>query len=149
MRAVVQRVREARIRVGEDELARMGRGLLALVGVARGDDSEAARGLARRLVALRVFEDDSGRMSRSLLQVGGALGVVSNFTLLGDTRQGRRPSFTAAAPADQAAPLLDLLVEEAREQGVTVVTGRFRSTMEVELTNTGPVTLLIDSDRHF
>ena len=127
----------------------MGAGLLALVGVAVGDDAATARELARKLVHLRVFEDPQERMNCSLLDCGLALGVVSQFTLLGDVRKGRRPSFSAAAPAEHAEPLIDRVVECARAEGVTVVTGQFRAAMKVELVNEGPVTLLIDTDRHF
>ncbi len=149
MRAVAQRVRTARIRVGKETVAEMGPGLLALVGVGRDDDVEAARELARRLVHLRVLEGEAGRMNRSLLEGGGTLGVVSQFTLFGDARKGRRPSFVDAAPADQAGPLVETLVHAARELGVPVVTGRFGAMMEVELVNAGPVTLLLDTEKRF
>jgi len=149
MRAVAQRVRSARIEVGGDEVASMAEGLLALVGVAADDAIDDARELARKLVHLRVFADEQGRMNRSLLDVGGTLGVVSQFTLLGDARQGRRPSFVAAAPGEVAEPLIDRLVEVARSEGVRVVTGRFGANMEVSLVNAGPVTLLLDTRRTF
>jgi len=149
VRAVVQRVSRATIRVGAEELGRLERGLLALVGVGRADDEASAAELARRMVGLRVFEDADGRMNRSLLEVGGALGVVSQFTLLGDARRGRRPSFTDAAEPARAAALLDVLVARARELGARVVTGRFRARMEVELVNEGPVTILLDTQRRF
>jgi D-tyrosyl-tRNA(Tyr) deacylase len=145
----VQRVSSARIRVGSESVAEMGAGLLALVGVARGDGAEAARELAQRLVALRIFEDADGRMNRSLLEVGGALGLVSQFTLLGDARRGRRPAFTAAAPGAEAEPLFEAVVAEARALGAPVVTGRFGARMEVELVNAGPVTLLLDTEKRF
>jgi D-tyrosyl-tRNA(Tyr) deacylase len=149
VRAVVQRVRSARVRVADETVAEMGGGLLALVGVARGDGPEQARELARKLVHLRVFEDADGRMNRGLLETGGTLGVVSQFTLLGDARQGRRPSFVDAAPAEEAEPLVEALEEEARRAGAPVVTGRFRTRMEVELVNAGPVTLLLDTEKRF
>lgn len=149
MRAVVQRVRAARVSVGEETVAEMGAGLLALVGVARGDGAEQARALARKLVHLRVLEDEEGRMNRSLLETGGTLGVVSQFTLLGDAREGRRPSFTQAAPPEEAEPLVETLAEEARRAGAPVVTGRFRAHMQVELLNDGPVTLLLDTEKRF
>jgi D-tyrosyl-tRNA(Tyr) deacylase len=149
VRAVVQRVSRAAIRVGAEEVGRLERGLLALVGVGRADDEAAAGELARRVVGLRVFEDAEGRMNRSLLEVGGALGVVSQFTLLGDARRGRRPSFTEAAEPARAAALLDVLVARARELGARVVTGRFRAHMEVELVNDGPVTILLDTEKRF
>ena len=145
----MQRVSGARIRVGHETVGSMGAGLLALVGVSRTDDSTQARDLARRLVELRVFADVDGRMNRSLLEAGGSLGVVSQFTLLGDARRGRRPSFGAAAPAAQAEPLIDQLVEAARGLGVEVTTGRFQAHMEVELVNDGPVTILLDTEKAF
>jgi D-tyrosyl-tRNA(Tyr) deacylase len=135
--------------VGPEIVGEMGAGLLALVGVSRTDDVGQARELARRLVELRVFADDEGRMNRSLLEVGGALGIVSQFTLLGDTRRGRRPSYGGAAPAAQAEPLVQSLVEAARALGAEVVTGRFQAHMEVELVNDGPVTLLLDTEKAF
>jgi D-tyrosyl-tRNA(Tyr) deacylase len=135
--------------VGAEIVGEMGAGLLALVGVSRTDDVGQARELARRLVELRVFADDEGRMNRSLLEVGGALGIVSQFTLLGDTRRGRRPSYGGAAPAAQAEPLVQSLVEAARALGAEVVTGRFQAHMEVELVNDGPVTLLLDTEKAF
>ena len=149
MRAVAQRVRRARVVVGSEVVGEMQAGLLALVGVARGDDEACADELARKLVQLRVFEDEAGRMNRSLLDCGYALGVVSQFTLLGDVRKGRRPSFGDAAPPERAEPLLTRVAERARALGVTVVTGRFRAAMQVELVNDGPVTLLIDTDGRF
>lgn len=149
MRAVVQRVLRARVRAGGETLAEMGEGLLALVGVARGDDEAAARELARRILNLRVFDDADGRMNRSLLETGGALGLVSQFTLHGDARKGRRPSYAEAAPAERAEPLLEVLAAAARAEGVSVVTGRFRASMEVELVNAGPVTILLDTDKRF
>jgi D-tyrosyl-tRNA(Tyr) deacylase len=145
VRAVVQRVREARITAAGEEVARMGAGLLALVGVARGDGRGAAEELARRLVHLRLFADADGRMGRSLLDVGGALAVVSQFTLYGDASQGRRPSWADAAPAGEAEPLIGALVDAARGFGVPVVTGRFGAAMEVALVNVGPVTILLDA----
>jgi D-tyrosyl-tRNA(Tyr) deacylase len=149
MRAVVQRVSSARISVAGEEVAAMGEGLLALVGVAVDDTPDDARELARKLVHLRVLPDGEGRMNRSLLEAGATLGLVSQFTLLGDARQGRRPSFTGAAPPEVAEPLLELAVQSAREAGATVVTGRFRAHMHVALVNDGPVTLLIDTRRAF
>jgi D-tyrosyl-tRNA(Tyr) deacylase len=149
VRAVVQRVRSARIRVGPETVSEMGPGLLALVGVKRGDGPEAARDMARKLVHLRVLADDAGRMNRSLLDAGGTLGVVSQFTLYGDARKGRRPAFVDAASGDEAEPLLEALADAARALGVTVVTGRFGAMMDVELVNAGPVTLLLDSERAF
>lgn len=149
MRAVVQRVCSARVTVGAEEVAAMGAGLLALVGVARGDGPEQARELARKLVELRVLPDADGRMNRCLLDTGGGLGLVSQFTLLGDARKGRRPSYQAAAAAEVAAPLMDALAAFAVDYGVSVVTGRFQAHMQVSLVNDGPVTLLLDTQRAF
>jgi D-tyrosyl-tRNA(Tyr) deacylase len=127
----------------------MGAGLLALVGVGHDDDEAAADELARRLVHLRIFEDEAGKMNRSLLDAGGTLGVVSQFTLWGDARQGRRPSFVAAARPEQAEPLVERVVGAARALGAPVVTGRFGAHMEVSLVNAGPVTLLLDTGKLF
>jgi len=127
----------------------MGAGLLALVGVGRSDGEAQARELARRMLQLRVFPDSEGRMNLCLLEVGGTLGVVSQFTLFGDARHGRRPSYVAAAPGEQAEPLLEILVDTARELGATVVTGRFGAMMEVALVNEGPVTILLDTEKMF
>lgn len=127
----------------------MGEGLLALVGVGRDDGEEQAREMAHRLAHLRVFPDESGRMNRSLLDAGGTLGVVSQFTLFGDARQGRRPFFGAAARAEQAAPLISSLVSAAESLGVTVIEGRFQAAMDVALVNEGPVTILLDTDKLF
>ncbi|MBW2497329.1 MAG: D-tyrosyl-tRNA(Tyr) deacylase [Deltaproteobacteria bacterium] len=149
MRAVVQRVLRARVDVGGACVAEMGEGLLALVGVGRDDDEEDARELARKIVELRIFEDAQGRMNRSLLESGGELGLVSQFTLQADVRKGRRPSFRAAAAPEQAEPLFERVVEIARELGAPVVTGRFGASMEVSLVNSGPVTILIDTERRF
>lgn len=149
MRAVAQRVSSARIRVGSECVGEMGEGLLALVGVGRGDGQAQAEELAQKLVHLRVFKDQDGRMNRSLIEAGGQLGIVSQFTLFGDARRGRRPSYTDAAAPEQAEPLIRAVVEAARADGVSVVTGRFRAMMEVELVNTGPVTILIDTDKVF
>ncbi|CAG1008985.1 D-aminoacyl-tRNA deacylase [Myxococcaceae bacterium] len=149
MRAVAQRVRSARVEVEGELVAQMETGLLALVGVGRSDDERAASELARRLVGLRIFGDSEGRMNRSLLEVGGTLGVVSQFTLFGDARQGRRPSFVEAAPAEIAETLVEAVAVAARARGAPVVTGRFRARMQVSLVNDGPVTLLLDTERRF
>jgi D-tyrosyl-tRNA(Tyr) deacylase len=149
VRAVAQRVSEARITVAGEIVGEMSEGLLALVGVVAEDAENDARELATRLVNLRVFPDAEGRMNRSLLEAGGALAVVSQFTLAGDARKGRRPSYADAAPPERAEPLIEAVVEAARRQGVTVVTGRFRASMQVALVNQGPVTLLLDTKRRF
>jgi D-tyrosyl-tRNA(Tyr) deacylase len=149
MRAVVQRVEDARVEVAEETVGEIGAGLLALVGVASDDRSEDAEELARKLVHLRIFEDDDGRMNRSLLETGGALCVVSQFTLFGDCRKGRRPYFGDAAQPELAEPLIEAVVEAARALGVSVETGRFRAHMRVSLVNVGPVTLLLDTRKSF
>jgi D-tyrosyl-tRNA(Tyr) deacylase len=149
VRAVVQRVRSARVSVGEEIVCEMGAGLLALVGVGRNDTQDSADELARRIVHLRIFDDDRGRLNRALLDTGGTLGLVSQFTLYGDARHGRRPSFVEASPAEQAEPLIDVVAERARALGARVVTGRFRAAMEVSLVNSGPVTILLDTERAF
>ncbi len=147
MRAVVQRVSHAHVDVDGDRVAEIEAGLLALVGVTHDDVEGDARELARKIVGLRIFEDDAGRMNRSLLDGEGDLLVVSQFTLFGDTRKGRRPSFGAAAAPEQAAPLVEAVVAAARAEGVRVVTGRFGAHMQVGLENDGPVTLWIDTAR--
>ena len=127
----------------------MGHGLLALVGVAGDDSARDAEELARKLVHLRIFRDEEGLMNRSLLDTGGTLGVVSQFTLFGDVRKGRRPSYIAAASPELAAPLVEAVAQHADGLSVPVVTGRFQATMEVALVNDGPVTLLIDTRKAF
>ncbi len=149
MRAVAQRVSSCTIRVGEERVGEMGHGLLALVGVARGDTPADAEQLASKLVHLRVFEDEQGRMNHSLLEAGGSLGIVSQFTLLGDCRRGRRPSYADAAPPEEAERLIELLLATVRVLEVPIATGRFRAHMSLELTNDGPVTLLLDTRKVF
>ena len=149
MRAVAQRVSSCTIRVGDERVGEMGQGLLALVGVARGDTPADAEQLASKLVHLRIFEDEQGRMNHSLLEAGGSLGIVSQFTLLGDCRRGRRPSYADAAPPEEAERLIELLLATARVLEVPLATGRFRAHMSVELTNDGPVTLLLDTRKVF
>ena len=144
MRAVVQRVSAATVSVGSEAVGEMGAGLLCLVAARRGDEPRHADDMARKLVHLRIFPDDEGRMNRSLLETGGDLGVVSQFTLYGDCSKGRRPFFGDAAAPEVAEPLIERLAETVRAEGVSVITGRFAAQMEVALTNVGPVTLLID-----
>ncbi|HUU62093.1 MAG TPA: D-aminoacyl-tRNA deacylase [Acidimicrobiia bacterium] len=144
MRAVAQRVSWARVRVEGETVGEIGPGLLVLVGAAAGDTSADADALADKLAGLRIFPDDLGRMNRSVDEAGGAVLVVSQFTLLGDLRRGRRPSFTGAAPPEEAEPLVDAVVEHLRRAGVPCATGRFRAHMEVELLNDGPVTLVLE-----
>jgi D-tyrosyl-tRNA(Tyr) deacylase len=144
MRAVVQRVRSARVVVAGEVVGEMESGLLCLVAARSGDGAAEAEELARKLVHLRVLPDERGRMNRSLLDAGGTLGVVSQFTLYGDCSKGRRPFFGEAASPEIAEPLLERLIGVARDEGVPVVTGRFGAHMQVELCNDGPVTVIVD-----
>ena len=140
----MQRASQARVRVGGQVVGEIGAGLCCLVGVTHTDDRETALKLAAKLWHLRIFADENGHMNRSVADSGGEILVVSQFTLYGDTRKGRRPSFIAAAPPDEAARLIDDLVAELRRLGATVATGSFGAHMAVELTNDGPVTLMIE-----
>lgn len=149
MRAVVQRVSRARVTVAGEVTGEIGVGLLVLLGVAEGDAPEDATYLADKLVGLRIFPDEEGKMNRSLADVGGGMLVVSQFTLLGDCRKGRRPSFIAAARPEAAVPLYQAFVAAVQRLGITVGTGRFQEHMDVELVNDGPVTLLVDSRKEF
>lgn len=145
MRAVVQRVGRAQVTVGDEVVGRIGTGFLVLLGVAVGDEAADADWLADKVAGLRVFEDEAGQMNLALSEVGGAVLAVSQFTLLADCRKGRRPSFVEAARPEAAVPLYERFVERLRSAGLPVETGRFRAHMEVELVNSGPVTLLLDS----
>ena len=145
MRAVVQRVSAAAVRVDGVVRGEIGAGLLVLLGVASGDGGAEAERLAGKVARLRIFENEDGRFDRSLLDTGGAALVVSQFTLLGDTAKGNRPSFTGAAPPEAAEPLYERFCEVLRELGVRVETGVFGARMEVELVNDGPVTLVLDA----
>jgi D-tyrosyl-tRNA(Tyr) deacylase len=149
MRAVVQRVKRAEVRVGDEVVGRIGAGFVVLLGIGKNDTAQSGDGLADKISALRVFDDDQGKMNRSILEMGGQVLCVSQFTLYGDCRRGRRPSYDQAAPPEQALPLYEQFVESLRQRGIPTVTGRFRSMMDVELVNDGPVTLLLDSDRAF
>ncbi len=149
MRACVQRVSEARVEVAGEICGQIDRGLLVLLGVAADDTPDDARQLADKIAGLRIFDDADGKMNLALADVGGAMLVVSQFTLLGDCRKGRRPSFVGAAPPELAEALYEVFVAAVAGQGITVATGRFRQHMLVSLTNDGPVTLLIDSRREF
>ena len=144
MRALVQRVTGARVRVADEVVGEIGVGLCVLVGVTHDDEPAHARKLADKLWNLRILADDDGVMNVSAADAGAPLLVVSQFTLYGDTRKGRRPSWVAAAPPEQAEPLVDAVVDALRELGATVATGRFRAHMHVELENDGPVTLLVE-----
>jgi len=145
MRAVLQRVSRARVTVGDETVGEIGRGLLVLLGVGRGDSEADADYLAEKIAGLRVFEDEDGKMNRALAEAGGAMLVVSQFTLYGDVRKGKRPSFDGAAPPDEAKKLYEYFVERVRATGMKCETGRFREMMRVELVNEGPVTLMVDS----
>ena len=145
MRALIQRVHRAAVRVDGEIIGETARGLCVLVGVGHDDSEDDARALADRVVNLRVFPDDAGRMNLSLLDVGGGLLAVSQFTLMGDTRRGRRPSFVAAAAPDHANPLFERFVAEAAARGPGVATGRFGAHMDIDIQADGPVTLLLDT----
>ncbi|MBD3872192.1 MAG: D-tyrosyl-tRNA(Tyr) deacylase [Acidobacteria bacterium] len=142
MRMVIQRVSRAEVRVGEETVAHIGAGLVALVGLERGDGEGQLEHAAQRLATLRIFSDDDGRMNRGLDEVGGAVLAVSQFTLAGSIRKGRRPSFDHAMPGDQAAPLFERFLDLLRAKNVRVETGVFGALMDVELVNDGPVTLI-------
>ncbi len=145
MRAILQRVSRARVTVEGRTTGEIGAGLLVLLGVRKGDTAEEAEYLLDRVLGLRIFSDAGGKMNLSLLDCGGALLVVSQFTLYGDTRKGRRPGFDAAAPPETAKALYEHFVSKARERGVKIETGEFQAMMSVELVNEGPVTFLVES----
>ena len=145
MRAVVQRVSRASVTVGGEVVGRIEKGLLVLLGVAEGDTQDDVIFLAAKIAGLRIFPDDEGKMNRSLVDVGGRMLVVSQFTLLGDCRKGRRPSFIQAARPERAVELYRGFVAEVQGQGIAVETGRFQEHMDVELVNDGPVTLILDT----
>ena len=145
MKALVQRVARASVSVAVEEVGKIGRGLVVLVGVAAGDKEEDAQYLVPKITNLRIFADEQGKFNLSALDIGGELLLVSQFTLLADTKKGRRPSFVGAAPPDRAEELFQHFVELARASGLKVATGRFQQYMQVEIYNDGPVTLLLDS----
>jgi D-aminoacyl-tRNA deacylase len=149
MRAVVQRVSRAKVTVEGRVSGEIGAGLMVLLGVGREDSAAVAASLAEKVANLRIFEDEQGKMNRSLLDVKGAVLVVSQFTLYGDARGQRRPSYISAAAPEQAAALYEEFNDALRGLGVTVATGIFQTTMSVELVNEGPVTILLDSDKQF
>ncbi len=144
MRALIQRVKRASVEIDGDRVGEVGAGLAILLGVRCGDDESAASWLAEKCVNLRIFEDDQGKMNRSLLDICGAALVVSQFTLYGDARKGRRPSFTEAAPPEESEPLYEFFVEQVRGYGIQTATGVFGAEMAVDLVNDGPVTLLVE-----
>src|SRR5437868_3820948 len=145
MRAVIQRVTSARVVVGGEVVGQIGRGLLVLLGVSGADGPEQARWLAEKVVSLRIFNDEAGKMNRDVAEAGGAVLVVSQFTLYGDCRKGRRPSFVDAAVPETAVPLYEAFVNSLKALGLPTATGRFGAMMQVELVNDGPVTRIVDS----
>ncbi len=149
MRAVVQRVSSAKVTVGETTTGKIERGLLVLLGIAQDDTEQDVIYTARKVIGLRIFEDDAGKMNRSLSEIGGAMLVVSQFTLYGDCRKGRRPSFIHAARPELAIVLYESFCAEVRGHGIPVELGIFQEHMDVHLVNDGPVTLLIDSRKEF
>jgi D-aminoacyl-tRNA deacylase len=149
MRAVIQRVSKARVLIDQNEYSCISAGLLVLIGIEKDDTAQDAELLARRIIEVRIFQDDSGKMNRSILDCRGQILAVSQFTLLGDCRKGRRPSFDAAAPPEIARTLYETFVNEVRSLGVSVATGVFQAMMDVELTNQGPVTFILDSRKRF
>ena len=149
MRAVVQRVSRAKVTVNEWIAGEIGMGLLVLLGVGQADTEADVSYLAEKIAGLRIFEDDDGKMNRSVREVGGSVLAVSQFTLYGDVRRGKRPSFDDAAPPDHARRLYELFVERIRAAGLRCETGRFQEMMQVELVNDGPVTILLDSGKAF
>ena len=147
MRVVIQRVTEARVRIEGETVGEIGQGFLVLIGVEEGDGEKDFQYIATKVPNLRIFEDENGKMNLSLMDVGGQLLAVSQFTLLGDARSSRRPSFTQAARPETANPMYERLVEYWRGMGITVETGRFGADMQVGLVNDGPVTILMDSHK--
>jgi D-tyrosyl-tRNA(Tyr) deacylase len=145
MRTVIQRVSQASVTVDTQVVGAIERGFLVLVGVTHGDTRAEADWLAHKIAGLRLFEDEAGKMNLGLADIGGAVLVVSQFTLYGDARKGRRPDFLQAARPEQAEPLITYFVDQLRSLGLTVATGQFRATMQVSLVNDGPVTLLLDT----
>ena len=149
MRAVVQRVKKSSVVVGEHITGKIGRGLMVLIGVEEGDSEKDAAYIAEKITGLRIFEDAAGKMNRSVMDIGGEVLAVSQFTLLGDARKGKRPSFTKAAGPEEANALYQKVVAEVKDRGVHVEEGVFRAEMLVEIHNDGPVTILLDSNKNF
>jgi D-tyrosyl-tRNA(Tyr) deacylase len=149
MRAVIQRVKEARVEVEGEVAGRIGEGILLFLGIRKDDTQDDIKYLVEKVLGLRMFDDDAGKMNLSITDVGGEILVVPQFTLYGDCRKGRRPSFDEAASSDMAERLYDIFVEEVKKRGINVQTGRFRAIMDIHLTNSGPVTILLDSRRVF
>jgi D-tyrosyl-tRNA(Tyr) deacylase len=149
MRSVVQRVSRAKVMVNEEIVGEIGLGLLVLLGVSLEDSEAGAIYLAEKVTGLRIFEDEAGKMNRSVVDVGGSVLAVSQFTLCGDVRRGKRPSFDTAAPPEKARQLYEFFVQQIRTAGLRCETGRFQETMQVESVNEGPVTILLDSSKQF
>jgi D-tyrosyl-tRNA(Tyr) deacylase len=149
MRAVVQRVTHAKVTVGEQVVGSIGQGLLVLIGVGQGDTEADAAYIASKVAGLRIFSDDQGKMNLGITDIGGSILAVSQFTLYGDARKGRRPSYSSSAPPEQAEQLYQQTVQLLRDAGMRVETGQFQTMMQVELCNDGPVTILLDSQRLF
>jgi len=149
MKALLQRVTTGSVSLGDEEVGRIGRGLVVFLGVASGDTEKDAQYLAQKIANLRIFPDEEGKFNLSALDINGELLLVSQFTLLADTRKGRRPSFIEAAPPAQAEELFEYFVEQVRATGLKVETGRFQQYMQVEIHNDGPVTILLDSKEKF
>jgi D-tyrosyl-tRNA(Tyr) deacylase len=149
VRAIIQRVSRAEVSVGQEVVGKIGHGLLVLLGMAKSDTPADAEYLAAKIAGMRIFEDEHGKMNLSLAETRGSVLAVSQFTLYGDMRKGKRPSFDEAAPPDLARELYEYFVSKIREAGITCETGRFQATMQVELVNDGPVTILLDSSRAF
>lgn len=149
MRAVVQRVSRARVKVEEKIIGKIDWGILLLLGVEESDEEKDLEYMCDKIPNLRIFEDEEGKMNKSLLDVGGSLLVISQFTLLGDARKGRRPSFTQAARPEKAIPMYERFIDSMKEKNITTEAGEFGAHMEVELINDGPVTILLDSKRLF
>ena len=149
MRCVVQRVTSASVRVGEEITGSIGSGMMVLIGVSEEDGPNDLKYIADKVMHLRIFDDENGVMNRSVLDVGGAILAVSQFTLYGDARGGRRPSYFRAAKPEKANEMYETLISKWREAGIQVETGRFRTEMQVSLVNDGPVTILLDSEKAF
>ena len=149
MKALLQRVTAASVSIGGEKVGGTGRGLVAFVGVAEGDSIRDIDYLVQKAISLRIFTDEAGKFNLSLLDIGGEMLIVSQFTLLADTRKGRRPSFTGAAPPQEAEKLFNLFVEGVKASGLKVATGRFQQYMQVEIHNDGPVTVMLDSRDKF
>ena len=147
MRAVIQRVKKAAVYVGQEAVSAIDAGLLVLIGVGQNDDDDDINYMADKIVNLRIFADENGKMNRSVLEIGGEILIVSQFTLWGDARKGRRPNFMYAANPEKAKKILELLVSRIRKENITVKEGIFGAMMDVELINEGPVTILLDSER--